>query len=142
MMDLDCDAPQPKVSLPDYLEQRGWKVLRRYSDGDEVAGLCPLHCEQHPSFYVNLRKQVFYCHGCGCGGGLAQLIYLLDDYPDPANDYSTAQSSLEHTYAFYQHQLGRYPAARDYLKVRVIHDPSVIERMRIGYAPGAFCAVT
>jgi hypothetical protein len=28
---------------------------------------------------VNRRKQVFYCHGCGCGGGLARLIYLLDD---------------------------------------------------------------
>jgi hypothetical protein len=78
MMDPNIDVPQRRISLLDYLQQRGWKIVRDRG-GDEVAGLCPLHQDHHPSFYVNRRKQVFYCHGCGCGGGLARLIYLLDD---------------------------------------------------------------
>ena len=136
MMDLDSDLPQPRISLLDYLQQRGWKVVRDQG-GDEVAGLCLLHHDHHPSFYVNRRKQVFYCHGCGCGGGLARLIYLLDDYSEPGKDYPTAERLLEHTYRFYQRQLSRCEPARAYLAERGIHDCGVIERMRIGYAPGA-----
>ena len=67
MMDPNIDVPQRRISLLDYLQQRGWKIVRDRG-GDEVAGLCPLHQDHHPSFYVNRRKQVFYCHGCGCGG--------------------------------------------------------------------------
>jgi DNA primase len=135
-MDPDSDAPQPRISLLDYLQQRGWKIVRDRG-GDEVAGLCPLHQELHPSFYVNRRKQVFYCHGCGCGGGLARLIYLLDDYPHPGSDFATAELLLEHTYRFYQRQLARCEQALTYLAARGIHDRAVIERMRMGYAPGA-----
>jgi len=63
MMDRDDKAPRTPISLLDYLEQRGWKKLRD-NGGDEVLGLCPLHLESIPSFYVNRRKQAFYCHGC------------------------------------------------------------------------------
>ena len=136
MMDADRDVPQPRISLLDYLQQRGWKIVRDRG-GDEVAGLCPLHQDHRPSFYVNRRKQVFYCHGCGCGGGLARLIYLLDDYPDPSSDFATAELLLEHTYRFYQRQLSRCDQALTYLAARGIHDRAVIEQMRIGYAPGA-----
>jgi DNA primase len=126
-----------RISLFDYLIAYGWKPARDY-DGDEVAGLCPLHLETHPSFYVNRRKQVFYCHACGRGGGLAQLRRWLHDpasrciqpRPDPAG-------LLEATYAFYQQQLLRSAEALVYLRQRGIVDPHVIERMRIGYAPGA-----
>ena len=136
MMDLDHDVLQPRISLLDYLQQRGWKIVRDRG-GDEVAGLCPLHHDHHPSFYVNRRKQVFYCHGCGCGGGLARLIYLLDDCTEPGNDYPIAERLLEHAYRFYQRQLAGFEEARAYLAGRGIHDRAVIERMRVGYAPGA-----
>jgi len=136
MMDPDRNALQPRISLLDYLQQRGWKIVRDRG-GDEVAGLCPLHQEHHPSFYVNRRKQVFYCHGCGCGGGLARLISLLDDYSHPDNDGATAELLLEHTYRFYQRQLARCEPALAYLAARGIHDRAVVERMRMGYAPGA-----
>ncbi len=42
----------------------------------EFVGLCPLHEEIRPSFYVNTRKDVFYCHGCGQGGDLIRFIQL------------------------------------------------------------------
>jgi hypothetical protein len=33
--------------------------------GDEFVGLCPLHPDQQPSFYINVRKNLFYCHRSG-----------------------------------------------------------------------------
>jgi DNA primase len=127
---------QPRISLLDYLQQRGWKIVRD-SGREEVAGLCPLHPESRPSFYVNRRKQVFYCHGCGRGGGLARLIRWLEGPPEPTPGWPAAELLLEHTYRFYQGQLGPSQEARAYLAGRGIRDRAVIERMRIGYAPGA-----
>jgi CHC2 zinc finger len=69
-----------QILLLDYLQQHGWKIIRD-NGGEEVAGLCPLHRDSRPSFYVNRRKQVFYCHGCGRGGGLARLIGWLEAVP-------------------------------------------------------------
>lgn len=137
MMPADNVPPRPSpISLLDYLEQHGWKIVRDCGR-DEVAGLCPLHRESHPSFYVNRRKQVFYCHGCGRGGGLARLMRWLEELPAPVDGLAVAERGLELTYRFYQQQLERHPTARAYLAARGIHDRGVIERMRIGYAPGA-----
>jgi DNA primase len=129
------NAFQPRISLLEYLEQHGWKPVRD-NGNEEVAGLCPLHDETRPSFYVNRRKQVFYCHGCGRGGGLARLIHLLGELPEPVTG-PVPEQLLEHTYHFCQQQLERFGEARAYLAKRGIHDPAIIERMRIGYAPGA-----
>jgi DNA primase len=131
MSPAELDAFQPRLSLLEYLQQHGWKPLRN-NGREEVAGLCPLHEETRPSFYVNRRKQVFYCHGCGRGGGLARLIHLLGDLPEPAPEHL-----LEHTYRFYQRQLKQCGDAPAYLAKRGIQDRAVVERMRIGYAPGA-----
>jgi DNA primase len=135
MMDQDSGADRPQISLLDYLQQHGWKIVRD-SGREEVAGFCPLHRENRPSFYVNRRKQVFYCHGCGRGGGLARLMRWLEQAPAP-NDCLASGEILEETYGFYQHQLTLHPTARFYLAARGIHDCAVIERMRIGFAPGA-----
>jgi DNA primase len=93
---------------------------------------CPFHRDTRPSFYVNLRKQVFYCHG----GGLAGLGRLLDSLAEPVSRPPLEQL-LNHTYCFYQRQLMRFGDALACLAKRGIHDRAVIERMRIGYAPGA-----
>ncbi|MEK7755202.1 MAG: CHC2 zinc finger domain-containing protein [Acidobacteriota bacterium] len=130
----DGGAPRPPISLLDYLQQHGWKIVRD-SGREEVAGLCPLHRDTRPSFYVNRRKQVFYCHGCGRGGGPARLVRWLDESPAPAD--ARAEQLMERTYAFYQRQLAHSEEACAYLAARGIHDRPVIDRMRIGYAPGA-----
>jgi DNA primase len=135
MIHPDYDATQRQISLLDYLQQQGWKIVSD-KGREEVAGLCPLHRENRPSFYVNRRKQVFYCHGCGRGGGLARLIHLLERLPKPVA-LPAGELSLETTYRFYQRQLAGSDEARAYLAGRGIHDYAVIERMRIGYAPGA-----
>jgi DNA primase len=133
MIDIADSVSPGKISLLDFLEQRGWRPVR--DDGrEEVAGLCPLHKDTHPSFYVNRRKQVFYCHGCGQGGGLRTLIGLLDAPPSLPRDRAQL---LEAAYGFYADRLEQCEDARAYLHKRGIHDPAVIGRMRIGYAPGA-----
>src|SRR5437868_4426266 len=98
------NAFQPPISLLDFLQQRGWKPSRD-NGSEEVAGLCPLHPESRPSFYVNRRKQVFYCHGCGRGGGLAQLIDLLHGFDQSRAEFPAAEKLLARTYRFYQRQL-------------------------------------
>jgi DNA primase len=52
--------------------------------GTEFRALCPFHQEKTPSFYVNPDKQIFYCFGCGRGGGVFQFVqeYEHVDFPE------------------------------------------------------------
>ena len=143
-MGEDFEKLKQRLSLLDYLRQQNW-VFRPAGHGPEFVGLCPLHPETHPSFYVNARKNLFYCHGCGQGGDLLRFVQLsrqlsfcqslayLEQYSAPPADPATV---LEQATAFYQQQLDRYPEALDYLKQRGLHDPTAIQELRIGYAPG------
>jgi DNA primase len=53
-----------RIPLLKYLQRHNWKPCRAGSR-QEFVGLCPLHQETHPSFYVNAAKNVFYCHTTG-----------------------------------------------------------------------------
>lgn len=131
-----------RFPLLPYLEQQGWKATA-YSERDEVCGLCPLHGDSRPSFYVNRRKNVFYCHGCGQGGDVIRLVELLHGL-----DFRAALANLNwqeeaggkqlwsDACDFYQHQLRSNLEAQSYLRRRGIEDREIVERMRIGYAPG------
>src|SRR5260370_33886260 len=47
--------------------------------GRQFVGLCPLHSERHPSFYIHPEKKVFFCFGCSTGGDIFRLVMLLED---------------------------------------------------------------
>src|SRR6266446_10506033 len=109
----------------------------------EFVGLCPLHPDTRPSFYVNASKNLFYCHGCGRGGDLIRFIglsqglsfrqsvaYLQRQIP-PAAD----SEWLETVASFYPFQLHRYAEAVPYLQRRGLRDAGLIEELGIGYAP-------
>jgi DNA primase len=46
-------------------------------NGTTLVGLCPLHEEKHPSFYIYLENNTFYCFGCSQGGDVINLTRLL-----------------------------------------------------------------
>jgi Zn-dependent protease with chaperone function len=71
---LDVETHKRRLPLLDYLRQQNW--TGRPAGRSEFVGLCPLHQETRPSFYVNIRKNVFYCHGCGQGGNLIRFVQL------------------------------------------------------------------
>jgi len=130
-----------RIPLLDYLQQRNW-TARRVGAHLEFVGLCPLHPDTRPSFYVNASKNLFYCHGCGRGGDLIRFIglsqglsfrqsvaYLQQQIP-PAAD----SEWLETVASFYQFQLHRYAEAVPYLQRRGLR-AGLIEELGIGYAP-------
>src|SRR5262245_7139688 len=144
-VDEELEKLKQRLPLLDYLRRQNW-TARPAGHGSELVGLCPLHPETRPSFYVNTSKNLFYCHGCGQGGDLLRFVqlsrhlsfrqslaYLQQQCPPPADPATV----LEQAAAFYQQQLDRYPEALHYLKQRGLHNPASIKELGIGYAPGA-----
>jgi len=121
-----------RIPLLEYLQRHNWKPSRT-GRRQEWVGLCPLHQETRPSFYVNATKNLFYCHGCGRGGDLIRFVQLFLDLPFRQ---TVALLEQELTAAFYQLQLHRHPEVTRYLEHRGLHDPALIEELGIGYAAG------
>src|ERR1022692_1479472 len=82
---------------------------------------CALHRDSRPSFYVNRRKDVFYCHGCGQGGDVVRLAELLHGLsfqralatlmgPEEGNGGRLWSDACD----FYRHQLRRSLEAQSY----------------------------
>lgn len=142
-MGEDLERLKQRLPLLEYLQRHNW-TPRRAGSRQEFVGLCPLHRETRPSFYVNARKNLFYCHGCGRGGDLIRFVELslrlsfrqsvdyLKRQLVPASDAEL----LEQTAAFYRRELHCHPEAAEYLVSRGVREPGLIEELGIGYAPG------
>jgi len=64
--------------------------------GSNLMGLCPFHHEKSPSFSVSPDKQLYYCFGCGQGGGAFQFLMEHDGYSFPeAVEYLAEKAGLE-----------------------------------------------
>jgi len=139
----DVETLKRRTPLLNYLRQHNW--TGHPASRSEFVGLCPLHEETRPSFYVNTRKNVFYCHGCGRGGDLIRFVQLSRGLSfrqslaclDPEiTSEADSSAALEEAAAFYRQQLDNYPEARSYLSKRGLQDPTLIRELDIGYAPG------
>ena len=144
-MNHDLQSLKQRISLLDYLRLHNW-TARPIGPHQEFVGLCPLHPDTHPSFYVNAAKNVFYCHGCGRGGDLIRfvqlslnlsfreaLVYLKQQLgqPEPGEDEALCEAA-----DLYRQQLVGHPEALDYLHSRGVHVARLIDQLSIGYAPG------
>lgn len=146
-MSEDLERLKEHFPLLEYLQRHNWKGHRAGSR-PEFVGLCPLHQETRPSFYVNARKNLFYCHGCGRGGDLVRFVelfrhlsfrqsvaHLEQELAAVARSRSVSEL-LAHVAAFYQLELHRHPEAVQYLQRRGLHDSALVEELGLGYARG------
>jgi len=139
----DMERLKQRIPLLDCLQQHNW-AGRPAARHQEFVGLCPLHHDTRPSFYVNARKNLFYCHGCGRGGDLIRFIELsehlsfLQSLAFLRQQVAPPDGSgvLEQSAAFFRLELHRHPEAVQYLAQRGLRDPALIEELGIGYAPG------
>ncbi len=70
------------LSRTDLVELIGRHVELKKS-GSRLVGLCPFHHEKTPSFSVSPDKQLYYCFGCGKGGGAFQFLMDHDGMSFP-----------------------------------------------------------
>jgi DNA primase len=139
----DLEQLKQRIPLLEYLQRRHWTGCR-VAAREEFVGLCPLHPDTRPSFYVHVRKNLFYCHGCQQGGDLIRFVELSqhlsfrESLACLKQDAALAAESelLTSTAAFYQLQLHRHSEAVEYLQNRGLQDPALIEELGLGYAPG------
>jgi DNA primase len=148
-----------RVDIVDVVQQR--VPLKRA--GREWTACCPFHDERTPSFYVSPAKQFYHCFGCGAHGGAVKFLmeYERLEFPDaveelaqsvgltvpheggparPRDDHTELYALLDAAATFYQRALPDNQAARAYCRKRGL-DGEIIERFRIGWAPGGWDAL-
>jgi len=139
----DLEQIKQRIPLLEYLQRRHWTGCR-LAAREEFVGLCPLHRDTRPSFYVNARKNLFYCHGCHRGGDLIRFVELAEHLSFRESLACLKQyialaaepELLTRTTTFFQHQLQRCSEAVGYLQNRGLHDPELVEELGLGYAHG------
>jgi DNA primase len=134
------DDLKRQIPLLDYLQAHDWHPARRLSRG-RLMGLCPLHEDHEPSFLVDPGKRLFYCYGCARGGDVIRFAELYHQAKFPQalvllRQWLGLPPLLSQTAEFYRMQLHRHSEAVVYLDKRGVRSAELIERMRIGYAPG------
>jgi len=140
-MSGDLERLKHRIPLLEYLQRHHWSG-RPAGAHFEFVGLCPLHADTHASFYVNPRKNLFYCHGCGQGGDLIRFVQLSQHLSFRQSitllqeELAPTAELLRHSAAFYQLELHRFPEGVQYLAERGVRDSALIEELGIGYARG------
>jgi DNA primase catalytic core len=129
--------------------------------GGHLAGRCPFHDDQTPSFIVTPGKNLFHCLGCGAGGSVIDFLMKHDGLsfrhavellrapsavafqagpktvpkltPPVAFD-ADDRTLLRQVIDYYQERLRQTPAALDYLKKRGLGSAEAIATFQVGFA--------
>jgi len=141
-MEPDAQEIKQRIDLVEYIRSLGIE-LKPVGAGEEYRGLCPFHEEGEPSFHVNRKKGLWHCFGCGAGGdvisfvmkwskvGFQEALVIL------AGAGIKKRGGLLEAVANYWHAcLPNSASPRRYLERRGVETSELIERFRIGFAPG------
>lgn len=140
-------------------------LVNRYTTltqkGGLWVGLCPFHNEKTPSFNLSRDNTMYYCFGCGAGGGVIQFLMKAEnmdfieavrelarqaglDMPEDDSQGQTLRRArlLEiNTLAarwFYENlKRPEGAAALEYMRLRGIH-PKTARQFGLGAAPDAW----
>jgi len=69
---VDFKKVKESVRFEQVLNHYGVKL--KSTKGVELLGHCPFHDDKNPSFQVNTKKRLFYCHGCGAKGNVLDFV--------------------------------------------------------------------
>src|SRR5712664_37723 len=129
--------------------------------GHDWKGLCPIHGEKTPSFYVIPDKKMFHCFGCGVSGDAIKFVMQVEGRSfreaveqlaneagvdltpsDPEEARRSARRAAlaevnEKACTFYERVLWEHPKgeiAREHLRKRGITEDTA-KAWRLGYSP-------
>ncbi|WP_410497230.1 CHC2 zinc finger domain-containing protein [Cellulosilyticum sp. ST5] len=85
--------------------------------------LCPFHLEKTPSFFVNDKKGVFYCQGCGTGGDIFKFVQLYK-----GTSFSGAVGFIDSLYGFGLSNTS--PTYGQYVQAKMIADKRIEEEKK------------
>lgn len=129
--------------------------------GSNLFGLCPFHSEKTGSFSVSSDKQIYYCFGCGKGGGVINFIMEIEglnfheaveflarraglEVPQDAPDINAKRRermlalNKEAAKFFYSELIGQNgKPAVDYVNRREI-SPTMVKNFGLGFAPNSW----
>jgi len=141
-MEPDAQEIKERIDLVEYLSREGVR-LKPVGGGGEYRGRCPFHTESKPSFQVNRHKGLWHCFGCGAGGDVISFVMKKENisFHDAlmllAGGGREESGDILDAAADYWHACLRGAlSAQRYLESRGLFLEELIERYRVGFAPG------
>ncbi len=140
-----------RIDIAQYIGQ----YVKLAPSGKSLRGLCPLHKEKTPSFFVSPERQAWYCFGCQKGGDLFKFVmeYEKLEFPealrllaekagvaiareDPRihSLRTNALEALAQAQKWYAEQFGRNALVRRYAESRGLNQ-GTIQEFGVGFAP-------
>lgn len=108
----DIQAQKFKTNIIDVIQNAG-VLLEKH--GKEYSACCPFHQEKTPSFFVDEKKQLFHCFGCGAGGDIIDFVTMHNGLTFPqALEYLGIEQQTEKT----RHDIRRHQKQREHNKRR------------------------
>jgi DNA primase len=146
-----------RIDIVDVINER----IALKKKGSNHSACCPFHNEKSPSFSVSHSKQFYHCFGCGVSGDaiaflmefdrlsfieaveqLAKAAGLEVPYEKGMRPQETKQKDdifqlMEKIAHYYQNQLAKNPAAKNYLTRRGLSE-NIIKKYQIGFSADAW----
>lgn len=150
-MDSSIDKIKENLNIVDVVGS----YIKIEKSGQNYRAKCPFHNEKTPSFFLSPQRSSFYCFGCNVGGDIFSFVEkfegvdfrgalkiladragvtLVSSQSGPKEDKQRFYEMLELATEFYQVELEKNDAAKDYLRDRGLK-LETIHSFKIGYAP-------